>query len=62
MLRGFQAEDAAEKAFLLETKGEAADMAGSGALTEELAGEIKRLEEQLRLAIDRHEANERSDS
>jgi PAS domain S-box-containing protein len=62
MLRGFQAEDAAEKAFLLETKGQAADMAGVGALTEELAGEIKRLEEQLRRAIDRHEANERSDS
>jgi len=59
MLRGFQAESAAERAFRLETKGRTGDLAGVGSLIEELAGEIRPLEDQLRKVIERKSAEGR---
>ena len=51
MLRNFQAEGSAEKAFHLETKAQTGDLIGVGPLIEDLAGEIKRLDAQLRKLI-----------
>jgi PAS domain S-box-containing protein len=61
MLLNFQAEGPAEKALRLETQGRAGDLAGAGPLVEELAGEIKPLEEQLRQLIERGMLNGRLD-
>jgi PAS domain S-box-containing protein len=61
MLRSFQAESAAERAFRLETKGRTGDLVGVGALIEALAGEIKPLEDQLRNVIERKSADRRSE-
>ncbi len=52
MLRNFQAEDPAEKAFRLESMGQSANLAGVEPLIEELATEVKRLEVQLRKLIE----------
>jgi len=48
MLRNFQAEASAEKAFRLESMGQSGNLAGAEALIEELATEVKQLEVQLR--------------
>ena len=53
MLRNFQAEGLAEKAFCLETKGQSGDLAGVGPLIEELAAGIRRLENQLRRLLEK---------
>jgi PAS domain S-box-containing protein len=48
MLRNFQADNAAEKAFALEKKGESGDLSGSGPLIDELTRDLSRLESELR--------------
>ena len=60
MLRNFQAEDSAEKAFRLESMGQSASLDGAEPLSEELANDVQRLEARLRRLIaeklpDRHE-------
>jgi CheY-like chemotaxis protein len=61
MLLNFQAERPAEKALRLETQGRAGELSSTGPLIEELAGEIKPLEEQLRQLIERGMTKGRSD-
>jgi len=51
VLRNFQDEGAAGKAFHLETKGQSGDLVGVEALIEELAAEVRRLEVRLRRLI-----------
>jgi HPt (histidine-containing phosphotransfer) domain-containing protein len=53
MLRNFQADSAAEKAFYLENKGQAGDLTGVGPLVEELEQDIKRHEVELRKWVER---------
>jgi HPt (histidine-containing phosphotransfer) domain-containing protein len=53
MLRNFQAEAAAEKAFHLENKGQRGELAGCRPLIEELAEEMKQLEAELRRLIEK---------
>jgi PAS domain S-box-containing protein len=53
VLRNFQAEGPAEKAFHLETMGQNGDLAGAGPLIEELAEDIKRLDGQLHEMIEK---------
>jgi PAS domain S-box-containing protein len=53
MLRNFQAEAAAEKAFHLENKGQKGDLTGCRPLIEELAEEMKQLEAELRRLIEK---------
>jgi CheY-like chemotaxis protein len=48
MLRNFQAEASAEKAFRLESMGQSGNLAGAEPLIEELATEVQQLEVQLR--------------
>jgi CheY-like chemotaxis protein len=48
MLRNFQSEAAAERAFELEKKGQTRNLAGTEPLIAELAQDLKRLEQQLR--------------
>jgi PAS domain S-box-containing protein len=52
MLRNFQAEAAAEKAFSLEIKGQKGDLSGCRPLIEELAEDLKQLEAGLRRLIE----------
>jgi PAS domain S-box-containing protein len=56
MLRNFQWEAAAERAFELEKKGQAGDLAGSGPLIDALAEELKRLEQELREMLKKRNA------
>jgi DNA-binding response OmpR family regulator len=51
MLRNFQAEASAEKAFRLESMGQSGNLVGAEPLIEELATEVKQLEVQLRKLI-----------
>jgi PAS domain S-box-containing protein len=53
MLRNFQAEAAAEKAFHLENKGQRGELTGCRPLIEELAEEMKQLEAELRRLIEK---------
>jgi PAS domain S-box-containing protein len=51
MLRNFQAEASADKAFRLESMGQSGNLDGAELLIEELATEVKHLEVQLRTLI-----------
>jgi HPt (histidine-containing phosphotransfer) domain-containing protein len=48
MLRNFQSESAAERAFELEKKGQTGNLAGTEPLIDALAQDLKRLEQELR--------------
>jgi HPt (histidine-containing phosphotransfer) domain-containing protein len=52
MLRNYQAEAAADKAFDLEQKGLARDLEGAGPLIEAIADDLSRLERELRRILD----------
>jgi HPt (histidine-containing phosphotransfer) domain-containing protein len=53
MLRNFQAEGSAEKAYHLELKGQAGDLIGVEPLIEELSTEVQKLEARLRELVER---------
>jgi CheY-like chemotaxis protein/HPt (histidine-containing phosphotransfer) domain-containing protein len=53
MLLNFQAEAAAQKALHLEHRGQAGELDGVGDLIDELAADLKRVEEELRALLSR---------
>lgn len=62
VLRNFQDEGAAEKAFLLESRGQSGDLAGVEPMIEELAADVKRLEVRLRRLIEERLADTQKNS